>query len=823
MSGFDKAFVNITPDMGNAIMLQAFGGAHLQTVSYQKVEDATDSITRLLLTGKMESMVHPFACDFFHLTGLEPVEYSFLLQGLEQDGSPLSLSFKATPKKSVETPELVSLVGTESELKAQIKLKTENEGGTVVFFLVNAEGTITEYRQGVAYVSLDEVHEIIITDDILPHGQTFEVSMMMEAERGPTAMTTPRVITMTNKPDSIDVEKTEGGDELVVDKPNDYSADFKLDIEASKFSAVDIDDRDALDSLLLDLKSAHHERPRSIGPYMAGHPRTRHVNHAWAFRQHLASSSAANQLFDALLLYWDGSEWVRGAKVTSIGTRMNNGDYPVHFNVDTINFTGVVVFVQPVVRLEAVFSQVDAAFTGLNGTQHYIKAADFADMGEYVSVRARWTNISGSSAWSADNILRSFTPAGFFAGDLKVIPSIADKILSFKVAGRTASSGLKVIGAVRPDPADIQNRPRAIVEYANKVDGRIVNSFPADQDLSAISASQAISAELAYENGDAVQFAGQLNIPRIEAAGVSINATEVLTLEGGQVIFTFADLSTYHDGASRTSVTINETAISEEDFIPANTSGSTDFQLKSVQYSLPAASIAATNSMDALSDIADWQLLPTFTLDPTVHTHTAVSSPTAATLAIEANGLDGQVIGVITPGATGNQTLYYTQVRYDDGTNTAQTPYIVQAGPGVTVTGIVWDSYQYTQADGSIYTHEVGSVKSNEAHGMTAPILGAVSISGKQLSIPYKSGGKIGEDHKLSLFVFAYDEDGVSPADVASGRGSFHRINSITPSSLTAEITYTSDFSNFSSSISKFMVVLSRASDNTAASIDGMS
>lgn len=965
MSRFDKAFVNITPDMGHAIMLQAFDGAHLQTVSYQKVEDPTDSITRLLLTGKMESMVHPFACDFFHLTDLEPVEYSFLLQGKNSDGTALSLSFKETPKKSVETPELVSLIGMESQLKAEIKLKTENEGGTVVFFLVNAEGAITEYRHQVDYVSLEEVHEVIISNDILPHGQTFEVSFLLEAERGPTAMTTPLLITMANKPDRIDVAKTQMGDELIVNRPNDYSAEFKLDIEASKFSVVDIDDSDAVDSLLSTNSSTNHQQATNVGGWNSAYGgRLRFIAHDWS-----------SQLIGALALYWDGSEWVRGGKVTSLGARQNNGDWPVYFDVDTRDFSQTLVFVQPVIKLDAVLSQVVPAFTGNNGTEHYIRASALANMGEYVSVRARWTNEDGSSAWSSDIVLRYFTHqhGPSFNQDLKVIPSIADKILSFKVAGRNANSGLKVIGAIG---GDLES---AIVEYANKLDGRIVSSFPADQDLSQVTESLSISTSLTYvtelyQPEDRANFQSSLNIPRIEASDVSISATEVLTQEGGQVEFTFDDQSTYHDGAKRTSVTINETAISKQDFIPANKSGSTPFQLNSVQYSLPAASIVATTSMDALSGISDWQSLPIkqvevfgkdlklngptavgdffinfdlsvkldemtysswvektaqekadtiaelnarygetdwytiptvetlhnvplkyedgelyfvellgsswrmyyesdtvertnmsgvvsngqlnlpefggkkiwstttlyngiqapvalaegtefparkFILDRTVHTHTAVSPPQKSKIVISANGLTGQVTGVITPGSTGNQTLDYRQVRYDDGTHTSQTPYIVEAGPGVIVKGIVWDNYRYTKADGSIHAHVILSEASNEAHGTTAPILGTVSISGKQLSIPYKSGGKIGENNKLSLFVFAHDED-VSPADVTSGRGTFHEIKSITPASLTAEVTYAADFSHFSSAISKYMVVLSRASDGSAASSDGM-
>ncbi len=983
MSRFDKAFVNITPDMGHAIMLQALGGAFLQTISYQKVEDTTDSITRLLVTGKMETMVHPFACDFFHLTDLEPVEYSFLLQGKNADGTALSLSFKETPKKSVETPELVSLVGMESELKAEIKLKTENEGGNVVFFLVNAEGTITEYRHQVDYVSLEEVHEIIISNDILPQGQTFEVSLLMEAERGPTAMTTPLLITMANKPDRIDVEKSYSGRELVVDKPNDYGAEFKLDIEASKFSVVDIDDSDAVDSLLEAYSSANHQRAYYVGAYNIAAGTQRFINHSWNA-----------ELIGALALYWNNESWVKGGKVTSIGQRQGNGDTPVYFDVDTVDFTDTIVFVQPVIKLNAVSSQVDPAFTGNNGTEHYIRARALANMGEYVSVRARWTNEDGSSAWSSDIVIRSFIhrPPGepSLIEDLKAIPSIADKILSFKVAGRSADTGLKLIGAVGG------GLDSAVVQYANKVDGRIVESFPADQDLSGLSASQYISADLAYENGEIAHFQGRLTIPRIEAGQVSIDATEVLTQEGGKVEFDFADSSSYIDGASRTSVTINDKAITEEAFIPANSSGSTDFQLKSVQFTLPAASIAATPSMDALSGVADWQSLPIkqvevfgndltldgptavgdffinfdfsvtisadansgeplwrertaaeklellygnaaaveadpmvkrvyglneafsqrdwypsggwttddltnlalkyedgelyfvelvgsswnmyyesgdikrinmtgtvgdeklelplldgkkvwytttlydnqqaplalaegtefaarkFILDRTVHTHTAVSPPAAATITISANGLTGEVRATIErSGSTGNQTLVGTAVNYynDDGISFVGDPllqYAAEAGPGVKVTALVSDSYNYTKADGSTHSHDVTSLASNEAHGMTEPIINDVTKSpdNKQLQITYESGGK---HNDLSLFVFAIDNS-VSPDDrylgTTSGKGSFHQVKQISNLPLTGSRNEIISFSHFSGPIHKYMVVLTRIPAN---------
>ena len=206
-----------------------------------------------------------------------------------------------------------------------------------------------------------------------------------------------------------------------------------------------------------------------------------------------------------------------------------------------------------------------------------------------------------------------------------------------------------------------------------------------------------------------------------------------------------------------------------------------------------------------------------FILDRTVHTHTAVSPPGRPELVLSAEGNEGKVIGDIAPVATGNQVLLSRTVFYDNGTETTQSPYAVFAGAGVIVKGIVEDKYQYTEADGTISEQTVYSLESNGAHGTTAPILGTVTNTGKQLLIPYKSEGKIGEDNKLSLFVFAFDHD-VSQDDITSGKGSFHQIKSITPTSLTTEVTYTADFNHFSSAISKYLVVLSRASDNTAAS-----
>ncbi len=605
-------------------------------------------------------------------------------------------------------------------------------------------------------------------------------------------------------------------------------------------------------------------------------------------------------------------------------------------------------------------------------------------IGDFASVKLRWTNDQGSSAFSSAFLMHYSKTSSLFHtnANLKVTPSIADKVLSFAVSARDGVLGLKsasyLFGGVSK------------THLVNAYDGRIVKTMPADQDLSAISASQDISAVLEYETGDPAQFVGRLNIPRIEAGAVSIQAKEVLSDDGGKVEFDFTDQSDYIDDASRTSVTINETDISQQAPIPANTSGSTEFQLRGVKYSLPPASIAATDSMDALSGIADWQSLPVkqvevfgqdvafgdatavgnffihfdfsitidvdanwrqywrertedekrvlvlgnadeaaegaprvyglnelfansewytpltsdypltsvqlkyvdghlyfvektvsgwrmfyksgdiertnmsgligesqlnlpeldgrkywttttlydgnqaplalaegtqfparkFILDRTVQTHTAVSPPIAPTIAISAEGLTGEVRAIVTPGDSGNQTLYQTQVRYTDENGTTydrnSSPYSVKADPGVTVTAQAFLSYSYTEADKSTNSHVVQSLVSSAAHGMTGPIISNVakSADGKQLTITYQSGGKAND---LSLFVFGMDSN-VSPNDrylgTVSGKGSFHQVKQITNLPLTGSRDEVISFSHFSDPISKYMVVLTRIPAN---------
>jgi len=898
--------------------------------------------------------------DFHKLAGLDEVAYSFLVKGKLSDGSALSTSLSGSPVSAPAAPVVNSCVGSETSLSANI---TVEEDGDLLFFLIDAAGAILEISKP---LSGSGTYEIPLSDGLVEGGK-YEVSVMLTVARGFSSVSNTQTITLSNVPDGIAVTSQSSyevdgqtlHEVLSIEQPADYAADFKLEAEVSTAE-------EWTEQSILDVVTNTHPITGTVT--RAEDSDRLRFGYAQLAEQGMTIVRFTDFNLDGLdpagmgLYVFTGQSSTNGYSVERLG---KVSVYEVIEGVSQLRLsdglsrrlsTNDTIFVIDDMEVTTEVKQLSPPYV--------INAETIVGaVGDFASVKFRWTNDEGSSAYS-DAFLMHSKLSSAATNDLKVTPSIADEVLSFVVSARGEALGLKsasyLFGGV------------AKTHQVNATDGRIVKTMPADQDLSAISESQAISTKLEYETGDDATFAGQLNIPRIVAGQVSIQATEVLSDEGAKVKFSFDDSSSYIDGAAFKTVTINETAISEQGFIPANASGSTDFQLKSVQYSLPAASIAATPSMDALSGVADWQSLPIkqvevfgndltldgptavgdffinfdfsvklndsysgwveksdeekaetlayldgryggeswytsptnlnnvplkyvdghlyfvevvglswsmyyesgstkrinmsgavsngelslpvygdrkvwttttdqipvplaehiesfparkFILDRTVHTHTAVSPPTAASIVISASGNDGQVIASITPGSTGNQELYFTQVRYTDENgnlfNRDASPYAVEAGPGVKVTAVVRDSYQYTKANGVVHAHVVKSDASDEAHGTTAPILGAVSIVGKQLSIPYKSGGKIGEDHKLSLFVFAIDSD-VSPADVTSGRGSFHEIKSITPQSLTAEVTYAADFSHFSSAINKYMVVLSRASDNTAASADGM-
>lgn len=968
---FSFANQSIGPADGPSIVIAAPAGGVIDSIAYHKTADDTDSITRNELA----------SVALHKLTNLDETAYSFLVKGKKSDGTALSTSLSGSPVSAPSAPVVNSCQGLEQSLSANI---TVAEAGDLLFFLIDAAGAILEISKPSSEAGS---YELLLSDGLV-EGASYEVSVMLKVARGFSSVSNTQAITMSNIPDGIAVSShlnhsVDGQDihlVLAVAQPDDYAADFKLEAEVS--TAKEWTEQSILDAVTITdpatktvTRAADSDRLR-FGTGLQQNQGDAIVR----FRNdpgYAMDLGGLDPVGMGIYVFTgqsstEGYSVERLGKVSGYTETIGTGTFDLSDGLSRSLSANALIFVIDDMEVTTEVKQLSPGFVRSENEYRVGASAVIDSLGDFASVKLRWTNDQGSSAYSSAFLMHnSYTnPLMHPTSVLKVTPSIADKVLSFAVSARDGALGLKsasyVFGGVSK------------THQVNATDGRIVKSFPADQDLSAISASQAISAKLEYETGADAQFEGQLNIPRIEAGEVSIDATEVFSEEGAKVEFSFADSSSYIDGASRTSVTINETAIiSEQAFIPANASGSTDFQLKSVQYSLPAASIAATDSMDALSGVTDWQSMPIkqvevfgkdltlneatavgdffinfdlsvkmngtldgweqksftealetieqldaaygaqdwyisptastlnnvplkyedgelyfvelsgsswsmyylsgsiirtnmsgavsdgqltlpefggrkiwntttlyngyqapvplaegtefparkFILDRTVHTHTAVSPPTAATLVISADGNEGRVTASITPGSTGNQDLYDIQVRYTDENGNSfdrtASPYAVEAGPGVKVTAVVFDSYRYTKANGEVDAHVVTSDASNEAHGTTAPILGAVSIVGKQLSINYKSGGKIGEDHKLSLFVFAIDSD-VSPADVTSGSGSFHEIKSITPQSLTAEVTYAADFSHFSSDISKYMVVLSRASDNTAASADGM-
>ena len=173
---------------------------------------------------------------------------------------------------------------------------------------------------------------------------------------------------------------------------------------------------------------------------------------------------------------------------------------------------------------------------------YYIGAHTIVNsVGDFADVKFRWTNDDGSCEYSSAFLMHHLYDQS--SDDLKVTPSIADKVLSFAVSAREGELGLRSSSYVYADNAKTYQ--------VNATDGRIVKSFPADQDLSAVTETQDISAQLTYETGDAAQFSGKLTIPRIEAGQVSIDATEVFSADGGKVVFNFEDSSSYIDGASK--------------------------------------------------------------------------------------------------------------------------------------------------------------------------------------------------------------------------------------------------------------------------------
>lgn len=949
---FSIANQSIGPADGRSIGIAPPAGGVIDSIAYHKTGEA-DSIIRIELA----------SVAFHKLTDLDEVAYSFLVKGKKANGDALSTSLSGSPVSAPDAPVVISCVGLETSLSATIEVA---EDGDLLFFLIDAAGAILEISKPSQEAG---TYELLLSDGLV-EGGFYEVSVMLKVARGFSSVSNTKTITLSNIPDGISVEsqdnhQVDGQDihlTLAVAEPDDYAADFKLEAEVTTAKEWTEEELIAISSTTVltdfgkEYRRAQDSESIRFGKANAAQPGATEMyfrdvdtadfdpigKTAYKYQQAPGAVPVISKLGQIIL--FNGISYTLSEAI-QVGTVASD----IIFIIDDMEVTTEVKQVTP--------DAVD---------QKYLVGASLviASLGDFASVKLRWTNDQGSSAYSSAFLMQysKTDPLEHARNNLKVTPSIADKVLSFAVSARDGALGLKsasyVLGGVTK------------THQVNATDGRIVKSMPADQDLSAISASQAISAELAYETGADAQFAAQLKIPRIEAGQVSIQAKEVLSADGGKVEFDFTDSSSYIDGASRTSVTINETPISQQDFIPANASGSTDFQLSSVQFSLPVASIAATDSMAALSGIADWQSMPIkqvevfgkdlaldgptavgdffinfdlsvkldggawvekddtekdatmaqlnaaygakvwyslltsrgeladvplkyedgelyfveltgsswkmyyksgdierinmqgdvldgqlelpvlagkkiwlttthyggqqapvplaadiasfparkFILDRTVQTHTAVSPPTAATLVISADGNEGKVIGEITPGSTGNQVLLSRTVFYNNGTETTQAPYAVFAGAGVIVKGMVEDKYQYTKADGSIHEHTVLSLESNEAHGTTAPILGTVTVQGKQLIIRYKSGGKL---DGLSLFVFAIDHD-VSQADVTSGRGSFHEIKSITPQSLTAEVSYTADFSHFSSSIKHYMIALSRAADGSAATIDGM-
>lgn len=965
---FSIAHQSIGPADGPSIGIAAPAGGVIDSIAYHKTGEA-DSITRIELA----------SVAFHKLTDLDEVAYSFLVKGKKSDGSALSTSLSGSPVSAPAAPVVNSCVGSEQSLEANI---TVAERGDLLFFLIDDAGAILEISKPSQEAG---TYQLELSDGLVEGGE-YEVSVMLKVARGFSSVSNTKTITLSNIPDGIEVSshyqhQVDGQNihlTLAVAKPNDYAADFKLEAEVT--TAKEWTEQSVLAAVTITSPTN--------GTITRAEDSDR-IRFGTALLQNVGDSVVRFDDMDLAdldpvgkdLYVFRGQSQISGFSVKRLG-KIISRNFPSEFGLlDPLTMkltTGDIIFVIDAMELTTEVKQVTPGFVELY-QEYRVGASNVIDsIGDFASVKLRWTNDQGSCAYSSAFLMQySQTNTILHAsGNLKVTPSISDKVLSFAVSARDGVLGLKsasyMFGGVSK------------THFVNAIDGRIVKTMPADQDLSAITASQDnISAELEYETGNPAQFEGRLNIPRIEAGAVSIDATEVHTTEGGQVKFELSDDSSYIDGASRTSVTVNDEAAfkdGDEDFIPAKTSGSTDFQLKSVQYSLPAASIAETDSMDALSGIADWQSLPVkqvevfgqdvalaldgptavgdffinfdfsvklndsfngweektaqekeetiaalnaayesdswytsptvstldnvplkyedgelyfvelegsvwrmyyesgtikrtnmeatvlhgnlllpefgerkvwntttlydgqqapvplaahiqsfparkFILDRTVQTHTAVSPPTQPTITISANGNTGEVHATVTPGASGNQTLDFTQVRFTDENDVLyvknSSPYSVEAGPGVIVTAQAFLSYSYIEADGeSTNAHEVKSLDSSEAHGTTAPILGTPSIiQGKKLSIPYKSGGKIGDDHKLSLFVFAHDAD-PSSGDLRQGQGSFHVLESRTPSSLTAEVTYEADFSHFSTSIAKYMIVLSRSSDGTSASKD---
>jgi len=582
------AHQRIGPHDGPSFGIEAKDGAVIDSIAYHKKDEA-DAITRIELA----------SVDFHKLTGLDDAEYSFLVKGKKADGSALSTSLSGSPVSAPAAPAVNSCVGLEQSLSANI---TVEEAGDLLFFLIDAAGAILEISKPSSDAG---TYEIQLSDGLV-EGGSYEVSVMLKVARGFSSVSNTQNITLSNIPDGIAITSQSSYEvdgqvihqTLAVAQPDDHAADFKLEAEVTT--------------------AKEWTEEELVAQYQAGDSAITRIGTGSTFTNKIINVGVGTDIFGAdfnpihkmVYAYKSGRNpetmktiyWVEKiGQVKSVNVTYKEvtlmEPYAGSLGV------GSLIFLTDAMELTTEVKQVSPDAVD----QKYLIGASLiiGSLGDFASVKLRWTNDEGSSAYSSAFLMHysKTDPLEHARNNLKVTPSIADKVLSFAVSAREESEeGLKsssyLFGGVSK------------THLVNEKDGRIVKSMPADQDLSAISASQDISSSLEYETGFPSHFYGRLNIPRIEAGAVAIQAKEVHSDDGGKVEFDFTDESDYHDGASRTSVTINETDISQQAPIPANTSGSTEFQLKGVKYNLPPASIAATDSMEALSGIADWQSLP---------------------------------------------------------------------------------------------------------------------------------------------------------------------------------------------------------------------